>query len=87
MNSWVKWNVLAATQTTMTNSSQVSFALTPSMTSAQDYVWFRSIDYSLQLGNLTTAPELDLDFIEPLRDGVNTIPKHYGQRGPGSCSH
>ena len=65
MNAWVEWNVLTATDTTMVNSSQVSFALTPGGTSAKNYVWFRSIDYSSQLGNLTTAPELDLDFIEP----------------------
>lgn len=66
MNAWNKWNVLAATQTAMSDSSQLSFALTPSGTSAQNYVWFRSRDYGSQTGNLTTAPELDLDFVEPL---------------------
>jgi len=64
-NTWVEWNVLAATETSMTNSSEVSFALTPGGTSAKNYLWFRSIDYSSQSGNLTTAPELDVDFIEP----------------------
>jgi hypothetical protein len=66
MNAWNKWNVLSATQTAISNSSLLSFALTPSGTSPQNYVWFRSRDYSPQTGNLTTAPELDMDFIEPL---------------------
>jgi hypothetical protein len=73
-NAWIAWDVSAATRTAIANSSQVSFALTPSGISPQNYVWFRSSDYSSEPGNITTAPELDMDFVEPLVTILTSIP-------------
>jgi hypothetical protein len=73
-DAWIAWDVSAAAKAAISNSSQVSFALTPSGISPQNYVWFRSRDYSLEPGNLTTAPELDMDFVEPLVTILTPIP-------------
>jgi hypothetical protein len=76
-NAWIAWDVSAATQTAMAKSSQISFALTPSGISPQNYVWFRSRDYgdySPQPDNVTTGPELDMDFVEPLVTILTSIP-------------
>jgi len=66
MNAWTKWDVLAATRNALGNSTEISFALTSGAISPANYVWFRSLDYGVHSVNLTTAPELDMDFTEPL---------------------
>jgi len=63
--TWARWDFRNDTNLEMKKSNEISFALTATQISWRNYVWFNSKDH-FQEGNMSTKPELDFDFVEPI---------------------
>jgi hypothetical protein len=63
--TWVRWDVSEQVRLAVREGSQISFAVTGSETSWRNVAWFDSNDQRLE-GNVSTRPELDLDFVAPI---------------------
>ena len=61
--TWARWNVTGLIQLSSNSSEQTAFAVTSSVTDWKNLVWFDSVEYTLTNG--TTAPNLELTFVEP----------------------
>jgi len=62
--TWTRWNVTGDFSSGVNQHSEVSYLLKASETRWKNIVWFDSKDHP-QLGNMSTRPELDLDFAMP----------------------
>jgi hypothetical protein len=62
--TWTRWNVTGDFSSGVNQHGEVSYLLKASETHWKNTVWFDSKDHP-QLGNMSTRPELDLDFAMP----------------------
>ena len=63
--TWTRWNVTGDFSSGVNQHSEVSYLLKAGETHWKNIVWFDSKDQP-QLGNMSTRPELDLDFAMPV---------------------